>query len=342
MINRDDNLLNYRSKATPINDDEIEVIDLPSETTRIIPSTIFNMSKPFRNLPRIEFVDSDIFYNDNDENFEKDYIRVDNDNNTQVVLALLNEITTNKLEQLDLYVYSIVHTFYANGRHYITNKQVAEKLAGGKLKSKHQLIKDVSKSLFKLSNTKIYLNHEEQIKNWNIPEKIETTPESALIKPLLNLESRSNIMMNNNIVDGHEIVRSPALYEYDSIYNQLSTLDDALINTQSFLTHNKETLELKRVLITRIESMKRIRSNTPKSRINKKDISFKSLYDEVVKQELLDAPSKKRTNYLKHIKNILEAFKNNGYIKNYHIEGNTKNGKIVIGKIYDKSSNKYL
>ena len=41
----------------------------------------------------------------------KSYIRVDNNNNTQVVLALLNEITTNKLEQLDLYVYSVVHTF---------------------------------------------------------------------------------------------------------------------------------------------------------------------------------------------------------------------------------------
>lgn len=334
------NGLSYRGNV--IDKKENKTVELLSETTRVIPNTIFNMSKPFRNLPKIEFVDPEVFYSDDDENFKKSYIRVDNSNNTQVVLALLNEITTNKLEQLDLYVYSVVHTFYANGRHYITNKQVAEKLAGGKLKSNHQLIKDVSKSLFKLSNTKIYLNHEEQIKNWNIPEKIEITPESALIKPLLNLESRSNIIMNNNIVDGHEIVRSPALYEYDALYNQLSTLDDTLINTQRFLTHNKETLELKRVLITRIETMKRIRSNAPKSRINKKDISFKSLYDEVVKQELLEAPSKKRTNYLKHIENILSAFKNNGYIKNYRIEGNTKDGKIVIGKIYDKSNNKYI
>lgn len=334
------NSISYRGNV--IDKEENETVELLSETTRVIPNTIFNMSKPFRNLPKIEFVDSEVFYSDDDENFKKSYIRVDNNNNTQVVLALLNEITTNKLEQLDLYVYSVVHTFYANGRHYITNKQVAEKLAGGKLKSNHQLIKDVGKSLFKLSNTKIYLNHEEQIKNWNIPEKIEITPESALIKPLLNLESRANIIMNNNIVDGHEIVRSPALYEYDALYNQLSTLDDTLINTQRFLTHNKETLELKRVLITRIETMKRIRSNSPKSRINKKDISFKSLYDEVVKQELLDAPSKKRTNYLKHIENILSAFKNNGYIKNYRIEGNTKDGKIVIGRIYDKPNNKYL
>ena len=161
-------------------------------------------------------------------------------------------------------------------------------------------------------------------------------------KKLLNLESHLHVKMNNNIVDGHEIVRAPALYEYDSVYKQLVTLDDALTNTQGFLTHTTETIGLKFTLFYRIETMKRMRMANKNKRMNKKDISFNSLYEETDHLELLDAPSKKRTNYLKHIKNILEAFKSNGYIKNYHIKGNTKDGKIIIGKIYDKSNNKYL
>lgn len=40
--------------------------------------------------------------------------------------------------------------------------------------------------------------------------------------------------MNNNIVDAHEIVRAPALYEYDSVYKQIATLDDELTSTRGF------------------------------------------------------------------------------------------------------------
>jgi hypothetical protein len=332
------NGLSYRGSV--IDKEEIKTVELPSENTSVIPYTIFSTTKLFRNLPNIDFVDAEVFYDDEDDNLQKNYIKVGD--NTEIIVALLNEFTNTNLGKFDLYVYSIVHTFYANGRRFFTNKQVAEKLTGSKLKSKHDLIKKVDNSIFKLSNTTIYLNHKQQITNWNISEKVEVTPESVMRKKLLNLESHLHVKMNNNIVDAHEIVRAPALYEYDSVYKQLVTLDDALTNTQGYLTHTTETIGLKFTLFYRIETMKRMRMLNENKRMNKKDISFKSLYEETDHSELLDAPSKKRTNYLKHIENILKAFKNNGYIKNYHIEGNTKDGKIIIGKIYDKSNNKYL
>lgn len=53
-------------------------------------------------------------------------------------------------------------------------------------------------------------------------------------KKLLNLESHLHVKMNNNIVDAHEIVRAPALYEYDSVYKQIATLDDELTSTRGF------------------------------------------------------------------------------------------------------------
>lgn len=330
------NNISYRGSV--IDREESEIVELPSENTSAIPYTIFSMTKLFKNLPNIDFVDAEVFYNDEDSDLQKNYIKVGD--NTEIIVALLNEFTNINLGKFDLFVYSVVHTFYATGRRFFTNKQVAEKLTGSKLKSKHDLIKKVDNSIFKLSNTTIYLNHKQQITNWNISEKVEITPDSVMRKKLLNLESHLHVKMNNNIVDAHEIVRAPALYEYDSVYKQIATLDDELTSTRGFLTHNTETIGLKFTLFYRIETMKNTRKL--KKRMNNKDISLKSLYEETDHLELLDSPSKKRTNYLKHIENILAAFKSNGYIKNYRIEGNTKDGKIVIGKIYDKSNNKYL
>ena len=68
----------------------------------------------------------------------KNYIKVGD--NTEIIVALLNEFTNINLGKFDLFVYSVVHTFTRPDAVF-TNKQVAEKLTGSKLKSKHDLIK---------------------------------------------------------------------------------------------------------------------------------------------------------------------------------------------------------
>lgn len=74
------------------------------------------MTKLFKNLPNIDFVDAEVFYNDEDSDLQKNYIKVGD--NTEIIVALLNEFTNINLGKFDLFVYSVVHTFYATGRRF--------------------------------------------------------------------------------------------------------------------------------------------------------------------------------------------------------------------------------
>lgn len=336
------NGLSYRGNV--IDKEENKNPELPVQQTTKISKTILSVNKLSRKLPTVDFVDREIFYADDDPEFKKGYINVDA-GNTQVVFALLNEmneVTSTRLWPFDLLVYYTVYNFYKHERIFFTDKQIAEKMCGGKkLKSNHSLIKDVKESIFKLSTTMVSLDYDEQFEKWNKKENIQTTPESKIQEWLLHLKFQTKIIMNNNLVTGYKFIDEPALSGYDSIYGQMITVDDTRIHPQGAFTYNYETLSIQMIMIIKIETMKHLRKNNPKKIINKKDIKLKTLYENLGKSELLNATSRIRKNYLHHVENMLEGFIQTGFIKSYHFEGNSKNGKIIIGKIYDESTEKY-
>lgn len=271
-------------------------------------------------------------------------VRVDKQD-TQVLLTVINKIADEPITPFDLTVHNIVSTFYSEEQQYFTSKQIAQKLIGDKKTKPYKtLITDVEQSLYKMAKTFIGIDHTEQFSNWKIQDKYEDDQIEANIKMryMLNLDIDLTIKLNNNVVSSFKLNQTPPLLEYSKIYRQLATTEDKLIDTAGYLTHNQDTVAIKYYLKDRIEAFKSIRSR--KKKINNSDISYKTMYEYLNLQHLLTDRSENRMKFLNHVKNILEAYKNNGFIKSYKLthEGRdtTINGKIVIGKI--KNNDTYI
>lgn len=266
-------------------------------------------------------------------------------NETEVGLTVQNS-DKNPITHFDQAVHEVACTFYSAGQHYFTANQVAQKLIGANsVKVTDTLIKNITKSIQKMATTFVAIDHSKQFYQWDKHKEyeVEDVETEISLRYMLNVDIDLKIKMNGNEASAFRINQMPPFLEYSSIYNQLVTLQDALIDTSSYLTHNTETIAIKHYLNKRIQDLKGMRKNNKK--MNVSDIKYQSMYEELNKPQLMNNNARKqRERFIKHVENILKAYKDNGYIKDYtlthHKKDNTLTGKIIIGKI--KSDDTYI
>lgn len=301
------------------------VIDLPKIKSTPTDYKISLTSKVAKNVPY----------------FEEDEIDVKVDkNNTLVSLNVINAITDEPITQFDMTVHNTVCALYQEGNTHITANQVAKKLIGVKVKKNHVDI--VNQSIYKMSKTHIFINHEEQFKNWKkADEMTEDDYVTSRSSYMLNISIEQRFYLNNNkVTHGFVINETPPLYEYSVLYRQIASTKDKLIKTSGFINkYDETTIGLEGFLVERIEMFLNARRNNNK-KLNTTTITYKDMYKNLGKESLLTGRSEYRKRFINIVTNILDAYKYNGFIKSYTQEGNYINGKIIIGKIKDKE--KYI
>ena len=324
---RDENRLSYRDKV--IDKTENETAELPIQHTKRIPYTLFGVSNIVKKVAEKDFED------------EIRQVKVSGVNK-EILYIEFGVWADTDLNYFDMSVYDVVCCYYEENQPYFTTQQIAQKLKGKKGKPSKTLVESVEYSLFKMRKALIFLDHTKQFDAFKKEQEYDddTQPELKFkYKNLIYIDSDVSVEMNNNITVGHKLLDIPPLLEYQKIYKQIATLDDSLTDTSGYLTHTEETIAIKSLLIRKIEGMKNMRKT--KSKYNNKDISLEKFYIQLRRDDILNCENKKRQRFFKKMTDILDAFVANDYIKSYKHSGNTKNGKITIGKIYDKLADKY-
>lgn len=324
------NSISYRGSVIDREEENNETVELPVQQTNRIPYTFFSMSNLVKKMSEKDFGD------------EVRAVKVSGVNK-DIIHVEFGVWSDTQINNFDMSVHDVVCCYYEEQQPYFTTQQIAQKLKGKKGKPSKTLIASVEYSLFKMRKAVIFLDHSEQFDAFKKAQEYDEGSEPKKrfdYENLLYIKSNVEVNMNNNITVGHRLLCIPPLLEYQKIYKQIATLDDSLTDTSGFLTHNEETIALKSSLIRRIESMKNMRKRKLKKH-NTKDISLEKFYIQLRRDDLLECENKKRQRFFKKITDVLDAFVANGYIRSYKHSGNMKNGKIMIGGIYDKLSDRY-
>lgn len=317
-MTKNNEIYNYR---TTVDDDnkETEITHIKSVPTNYIMSMVSKVAKNVKN----PLLNEDQSLN----------IKVDN-NDTKVLLSLINAVADTHISHYDLTVHNAVCTLYYEGNKEITPKQIAKKIIGKNVKIRKHHTDSITASVTKMKKTLIAIDHREQFINWNKEKEAGSDYYiSDKFDSMLNIVIERGRYLNNNKVEfTFHIKETPPILDYSILYKQIANTKDELIDTSGYLTkYDETTIALRSYLVERIEGFKSQRAANKK--INTFDISYKTMYESVGKSELIEGRSEYRNRFLKNVNSILDAFKNNGWIKSYSHSGNTINGKVTIGKI---------
>lgn len=231
-------------------------------------------------------------------------------------------LSNRTITPYDREVHDAIVSLYVDGKNeYITPLMIYRTMTGnpnGKLTDK--IFNDVSEAIERCSRTRVYIDATGEVegKGYDIKQPIykENLLYTRSIKGLHNGEMGEWI----------QIIQPPILYKYASCKNQVARMDIKLLNTP--VNKNEETIILQGYLQRRILTMKG------------SSLSRNILYETVYKQLNINAVSpgalrKKQTKIRDTIKNILDYWEVEGFIKGFKENVGPNNSKISLSVILD-------
>ena len=215
------------------------------------------------------------------------------------------QITGRKeLTPYDREVHDALVTLYVDGENeYITPQMIYRAMTGNpeaRLTTKQQ--EAISNSLNKLMYSRLVIKaSKEECKAYGFDK---FTYEGTVIQG-----EKVAATLNNNVLEVYHLLRQPALFTYADKKKQIGRLDIKLLNSP--VNKNEENITLQSYLYRRILAMKGSSSLSPTI-----------IYDTIYKQLEVNAASigamrKKRLKVRSTIKEILDYWKAEGFIKGY-------------------------
>ena len=201
---------------------------------------------------------------------------------------------------------AIVTLFVVGENDYITPQMIYQVMTGNpkaRLEQNQALL--ISDCITKFMYSRVIIKAEDEAQAYGF-DKFEYDGN------LINGE-RVTATLNGNVIECLHILRMPVLYEYANKKNQIGRFDIKLLNSP--INKNEESIILQGYLYRRILAMKG--SNLSKN------ILYSTVYTELAIQAVSDnALRMKKSSLRKKIKDILDYWKAQGFIKD-HTE-NTK------------------
>lgn len=207
------------------------------------------------------------------------------------------------LAPYDREVHDAIVTLYAvGGNEYITPQMIYQVMTGNPNafleKKQAQAISD---SITKCLYSEVTINADVEAKAYGY--------DSFKYKGYLVNGERATVTLNGTVLECLHILRKLILYEYAAMKNQIGRFDISLLNSP--LNKNEETVMLQGYLSRRILSMKG-------SSVISKTIVYETVYNQIeVSAATPGALRKKKTVVRKKIKNILDYWKEQGFIAGY-------------------------
>lgn len=232
------------------------------------------------------------------------------------------QLSNRNITPYDREVHDAIVSLYIDGRNaYITPLMVFRTMTGqpqGKLTDK--IFKDISESIERCSRTRVYIDATKEVdgKGYSI--------EQPIFKENLIYTRSISGTHNGEAGEWIEIISTPVLYRYASSKNQIARMDIKLLNTP--VNKSEETIILQGYLQRRILSMKG------------SNLSRNILYETVYKQldiKMASAASlrNKQSKIRDTIKNILEYWKEESFIKDFKENTGPRNSKISISIVLE-------
>ena len=209
-----------------------------------------------------------------------------------------------------------------------------------------QKIARLKESVEKLRLILITIDCTNELRARKLIEKNETAKYRSYFLPVSSVEIQSG---NQTVVEGYRLLELPALYAYaERIKQMISVPIELLASTGGFLPDTDENVILKRYLLKRIARMKKEKATVYSRRIryewyDRKTQREKGMFAELgYREEDFASRSSwlnKRAKVHKAVKQILDAFRQAGYIAGYSEtrEGNAITGvEILLGETTEK------
>ena len=209
-----------------------------------------------------------------------------------------------------------------------------------------QKIARLKESVEKLRLILITIDCTDELRVRKLIKKEETAKYRSYFLPVSSVEIQSG---NQTVVEGYRLLELPALYAYaERIKQMISVPIELLASTGGFLPDTDENIILKRYLLKRIARMKKEKATVYSRRIryewyDRKAQREKGMFAELgYREEDFASRSSwlnKRAKVHKVVKQILDAFRQAGYIAGYSEtrEGNAITGvEILLGETTEK------
>ena len=216
--------------------------------------------------------------------------------------ALADKNYTN----FDRCVYNGIATLWEAGNEYFTPEMVWRAITGDTKNTKPapQLVGAITKSIEKQRKTHIELDYTAQAQAYK-KEVEEFTVEGPMIAA-----DRITVKVSGIKKRGYRFLRSPLLYDYSKLFNQVISVPIKLLQTSDELRSTEDVIVIREYLICQIEMMKH-----PKTKRNN-HIRYDGIYEllGVTEDAFCDYP-KKIFKVRKYTKNILDVWVEQKYIK---------------------------
>ena len=229
-----------------------------------------------------------------------------------------------RLTPFDRAVHNAIATLWEIGHRnkttfneYLTPRVIFQLLSGNDGESKDvspEMRKAILRSVDKMKHTGIIIDASDEA-------KILGYKDFKHIGSLLEVERVESMKINGRKVeDCIHIFRSPVLYEYAKLKNQIGSINIKMLNVPKF-RNTAENIELKEYLLQRIIAMKNLKSRMSET------IRYETIYDYLrieaaTKASLLLKYKKVRDK----VKKLLDFWKGKKLIKDYKEE---KEGKFI-------------
>ncbi len=200
---------------------------------------------------------------------------------------------------------------------YMTPQTIYRTMTGNfNVNPSKEAIDRINKSLRRLGGIRITINADDEMKTfYKMPEGFQY--EGAIV-PNEMIRFKSNGIE----VEGIHLLRTPILYNYASIKNQISQEDIKLLATP--LNKSEENIILQDYLFRRVSAMK----HSPKLSRN---ILYSTVYDNIqITAASPGALRKKRHKVRENIKVILDYWIKQGFIKAYRENYGAKNESLSL------------
>ena len=224
-----------------------------------------------------------------------------------------------KLTPFDEAVHDAVCTLYDNGQTMITPKQIASGMNGQRCESKG-VLSAVTRSMNKMRETFIDIDYTAHLKAYGI----EPNEGNSIIKNSNVIQSVSykNVDINGqNVAQAWKITTEPFLFTYAKEVNQVATFPVQLLNVPGVKKTEGNTV-LIRHLAKEIETMKKVKNYSH-------TMLFTTIYGKCgISFDNVKQRAKAEHSQRKKIYEILDYWKDEGYIKDYRLKAD----KEVVAK----------
>ena len=257
------------------------------------------------------------------------------------------QLSCNDISPYDMAGMDAFYTLYKSGYQTFSLQTVIRVMSGNMDQDiTAQKIARLKESVEKLRLILITIDCTDELRVRKLIKKEETAKYRSYFLPVSSVEIQSG---NQTVVEGYRLLELPALYAYaERIKQMISVPIELLASTGGFLPDTDENVILKRYLLKRIARMKKEKATVYSRRIryewyDRKTQREKGMFAELGYREE-DFASRfswlnKRAKVHKAVKQILDAFRQAGYIAGYSEtrEGNAITGvEILLGETTEK------